>query len=188
MSTQRDDEIDLLDHLSEGLAFYAEASSVAVDAEHMRKVIEIARRAVDAPDPMPDLTATAFVHVGETPRGRALFRTPNCVGGHTYWTKNLAGAVMVWDTCLVSAETLRLALSIEEPAGADLRKTLPGISPPVLRGDNLAIFFAAAFEPGVESDELDDTGFWAREAIDKGNALLDAIHAHYAPHIVRSSQ
>lgn len=183
MSTRRDDDRDLLDHLSEGLAFYPEAASVAVDADHMRTVIEIARRALDAPDSIPDLTETAVVQVGETPRGYALFRKPNEAGGHTYWSDEIGGGVMIWDTCLVSAETLRLALSIEAPAAANLRESLAGISPPVLRGDNLAIFFASTFEPGVENDERDDTGTWAQESLDEMSALLDAIHAHYAPHI-----
>lgn len=61
-----------------------------------------------------------------------------------------------------------------------LRAALPGVQCEEFCGDNLAVFLASEFEPGVESDELDDSGTWKQEAIDKTNAVLDAIHAHYA--------
>jgi hypothetical protein len=61
-----------------------------------------------------------------------------------------------------------------------LRETLPGIAQEECRGDNLAILLAGYFEPGVEDDELDDSGTWKQGAIDASNRVLDAIHAHYA--------
>lgn len=61
-----------------------------------------------------------------------------------------------------------------------LRQTLPGVAQEECRGDNLAILLASYFEPGVEDDELDDSGTWKQGAIDASNRVLDAIHAHYA--------
>lgn len=59
-----------------------------------------------------------------------------------------------------------------------LRLTLPGISVPQMRGDNLAIALCSYFEnPDQEVD--DDTG-WTPDAISGHDATLDAIHAHYA--------
>lgn len=49
------DEIDLLDELSSGLAFAGDARQVTVDADHMREVIEIARRAYARPVVTPEM-------------------------------------------------------------------------------------------------------------------------------------
>lgn len=54
-----------------------------------------------------------LTEVGETSRGYKLYRAPNPVGGNTYWSDEIGGGVVVWDTCLVGEETLRLALSVE---------------------------------------------------------------------------
>lgn len=61
-----------------------------------------------------------------------------------------------------------------------LRASLPGIAQEECGGDNLAILLASFFEPGIESDELDDIGTWKQGAIDACDSVLDAIHAHYA--------
>jgi hypothetical protein len=46
-------------------------------------------------------------------RGNTLFVEPNGVGGHRYWSDEIACGVLVWDTALVSPEMLRLALTAE---------------------------------------------------------------------------
>lgn len=55
-----------------------------------------------------------LVEVAEDSRGNVLYVEPNEVGGHTYWSDEIGGGVIVWDTCLVSAEMLKMALSAEE--------------------------------------------------------------------------
>jgi hypothetical protein len=60
-----------------------------------------------------------------------------------------------------------------------LRSHLGGVSTDAMRGDNLAITLASAFEdPDEEPDG--DTG-WGATALREGDAALDAIHAHYKP-------
>jgi len=66
-----------------------------------------------------------------------------------------------------------------------LRARLGGVSSPVMRGDNISIVIAGYFEPGIENDELDDSGTWKQGAIDAADEILDAIHAHYASAISR---
>lgn len=61
----------------------------------------------------------------------------------------------------------------------DLRQTLGGVAREESGGDNLAILLASYFEPSIESDELDESETWKQGALDKGNAVLDAIHGHY---------
>ncbi len=51
--------------------------------------------------------------VGTTPGGHTLFREPNGVGGHRYWSDEIGGGVMVWDTCLVGEDTLLQAIAEE---------------------------------------------------------------------------
>lgn len=45
------------------------------------------------------------------PNGCALYRKHNGVGGHTYYSDEIGGGVMVWDTCLVSEGTILAALA-----------------------------------------------------------------------------
>lgn len=52
--------------------------------------------------------------VGTTDRGYTIFRQVNEVGGHRYWSDEIGGGVVAWDTCLVDAGTLRECLRIEE--------------------------------------------------------------------------
>jgi hypothetical protein len=52
--------------------------------------------------------------VGKDSRGNTLFVEDNEVGGKRYWSDEIGGGVVVWDTALVSPEMLRLALADEE--------------------------------------------------------------------------
>ena len=54
-----------------------------------------------------------FRELRQDSRGNTLFVTDNPVGGHTYWSDEIGGGVMVWDTCLVSEEMLKLAIKAE---------------------------------------------------------------------------
>jgi hypothetical protein len=47
------------------------------------------------------------------PNGCTLYRETNGVGGHRYWSDEIGGGVMLWDTCLVDVSTL-LAAIVEE--------------------------------------------------------------------------
>jgi len=51
--------------------------------------------------------------VCELPNSCHLYRKKNEVGGHTYYSDEVGGGVFVWDTCLVSENTL-LAAIVEE--------------------------------------------------------------------------
>lgn len=53
-------------------------------------------------------------HVAVDSRGNTLFVEPNEVGGRRYWSDEIGGGVVAWDTSLVSAEMVRLALTVEE--------------------------------------------------------------------------
>lgn len=61
-----------------------------------------------------------FREIGTTERGYTIFVEDNPVGGHTYWSDEIGGGVMVWDTCLVSLEALRLAIKIETEGEHDV--------------------------------------------------------------------
>lgn len=47
------------------------------------------------------------------PNGLSIYRKSNGVGGHTYFSDEIGGGVFVWDTCLVSEQTLRKVLELE---------------------------------------------------------------------------
>jgi hypothetical protein len=51
--------------------------------------------------------------VCDLPNGFHLMRKSNEAGGHTYFSDEVGGGVMVWDTCLVGEDTL-LAAIVEE--------------------------------------------------------------------------
>jgi len=51
--------------------------------------------------------------IAEDSRGNTLLVQDNEVGGRTYWSDEIGGGVFVWDTALVSAEMLQLALDTE---------------------------------------------------------------------------
>ncbi len=58
--------------------------------------------------------AEGWKGVTKDSRGNTLFVEDNKVGGHTYWSDEIGGGVMVWDTSVVSSEMVRLALKAEE--------------------------------------------------------------------------
>lgn len=62
-------------------------------------------------------------------RGNTLLVEDNEVGGRRYWSDEIGGGVMVWDTSLVSPEMLRLALRHEHP---QIAADLPVITPEML--------------------------------------------------------
>jgi hypothetical protein len=65
---------------------------------------------VREPAPKP----SALEEVARLPNGSTLYREPNEVGGHRYWSDEIGGGVCVWDTCLVDRATLLAALLEEE--------------------------------------------------------------------------
>lgn len=54
-----------------------------------------------------------FEEVCTLPNGDVLYRQENEVGGHTYWSGEVGGGVMVWDTSLVDSSTVLAALTEE---------------------------------------------------------------------------
>lgn len=64
-----------------------------------------------------------------------------------------------------------------------LRQYLPGVTT-VEHGDNLAIHLASYFETHAEGAEMDAGDTWEQCAVDAGNRVMDAIHAHYSPTII----
>jgi hypothetical protein len=66
------------------------------------------------PEPRTDLK-----NVGETERGYQIFVEDNTVGGHTYWSDEVGNGVVVWDTSLVSKDTLLKTLNLEDARHAE---------------------------------------------------------------------
>lgn len=52
--------------------------------------------------------------VGLTSRGHSIYRADNEVGGTRYWSDEIGGGVIVWDTCLVDIESLEAAIALEK--------------------------------------------------------------------------
>ncbi len=52
--------------------------------------------------------------IAEDSRGNHLYVEPNEVGGHRYWSDDIGGGVMIWDTALGSIEMIELALAHEK--------------------------------------------------------------------------
>lgn len=52
------------------------------------------------------LLADRFEDVLTLPSGFKVYREPGLAGGYRYWSDEVAGGVMVWDTSLVGADTL----------------------------------------------------------------------------------
>jgi hypothetical protein len=50
------------------------------------------------------------------PNGCTLYKERNGVGGHRYWSDEVGGGVMIWDTCLVDPTTLLTAIVEEHKA------------------------------------------------------------------------
>ena len=61
---------------------------------------------------------TTLTEVGRIEVGRindiAIYREPNGVGGHRYWSDAIGGRVAIWDTCLASREELEIAMQVEK--------------------------------------------------------------------------
>jgi hypothetical protein len=51
-------------------------------------------------------------------RGNTLYVEENEVGGRRYWSDEIGGGVVVWDTSLVSPEMVQLALDTERQKGS----------------------------------------------------------------------
>lgn len=47
------------------------------------------------------------------PNGNTLLWKPNEAGGRTYFSTEIGGGVLVWDTALVEDSTLQAALNVE---------------------------------------------------------------------------
>ncbi len=58
-------------------------------------------------------TCPKMEEVTQDSRGHTLFVIDNKVGGKRYWSDEIGGGVLVWDTSLVSTEMLQLALKQE---------------------------------------------------------------------------
>lgn len=56
---------------------------------------------------------TKVEDLGCTPNGAHLYRKQNEVGGYIYYSDEIGGGAMVWDTCLVSEGTLLAAMVCE---------------------------------------------------------------------------
>lgn len=52
-------------------------------------------------------------HIMTDSRGHRLYVKENKVGGNQYWSDEIGGGVLVWDTSMVSEEMLDLALLTE---------------------------------------------------------------------------
>ncbi len=52
--------------------------------------------------------------IAEDSRGSRLYIEPNGVGGHRYWSDDIGGGVVIWDTALASIEMLELAIEHEK--------------------------------------------------------------------------
>lgn len=69
----------------------------------------------DLPDPDPPRGngCGPLEEVCTLPGGYMLYRQRNEVGGYAYWTDQIGGGVMVWDTSIVDPNTLLIAMSEE---------------------------------------------------------------------------
>lgn len=52
--------------------------------------------------------------IGTTPCGYTIFERDNGVGGKDYWSDEIGGGVMIWDTALASIESLEFAIAHEK--------------------------------------------------------------------------
>lgn len=76
--------------------------------------------------------------LGRLPNGATLYREPNEVGGHRYWSDEIGGGVVVWDTSLVDAGSLLAVLTQEVRREMDEKKGLrkPDATIQPLKTDN----------------------------------------------------
>lgn len=102
--------------------------------------------------------------VCELPMGYTLYRQPNGVGGHTYYSDEVGGGVAVWDTCLVNEDTRLIAIAeerkravaeqmVERKRRAAIPLAVPGFEsapaaePPADPSDAVSDVGAAGFVP-----------------------------------------
>lgn len=57
--------------------------------------------------------AEPFEEVCQLPNSGHLYRQKNAAGGYTYWSDEVGGGVLVWDTCMVGEDTLLCAMTEE---------------------------------------------------------------------------
>lgn len=128
-------------------------------------IVVAAMLAVASPAPkITGRTGENFREVGKTPRGYTIFVEDNEAGGHTYYSDEIGGGVMVWDTALIARESIEFAFNVETPA-------------PRRSGVTEAIAEAKCFVSGVVEKAEYDSGreFKAgRELIAKLEAALAA--------------
>lgn len=56
------------------------------------------------------MTEGELQEIAKLPNGCRLYRKKNEAGGHTYFSDEVGGGVVVWDTCLVDQSTLFAAI------------------------------------------------------------------------------
>ena len=71
-------------------------------------------------------TRGVMIEVCELPNGCTLYRQLNEAGGYTYYSDEIGGGVMVWDTCLINQDTILTAI-VEENRRS--RKELNDVTP-----------------------------------------------------------
>jgi hypothetical protein len=54
-----------------------------------------------------------LIEVGRTSRGYTIYRQENGVGGHIYWSDEVGGGVIVWDTSLINPDSIIFAMLVE---------------------------------------------------------------------------
>lgn len=55
-----------------------------------------------------------MAEIAQDSNGYRLYVEPNGVGGHRYWSDEIGGGVIIWDTALGSIEMLELAIEYEK--------------------------------------------------------------------------
>ena len=63
---------------------------------------------------MSDSPTRKIEEVCLLPNGCTLYREPNEVGGHRYWSDEVGGGVFLWDTSIVDSSSLLAAIVEEE--------------------------------------------------------------------------
>ena len=58
------------------------------------------------------------------PNGATLYRKPNGVGGYTYFSDEVGGGAVVWDTCIIDSATLLCAI-VEEARRHHAKRVSP---------------------------------------------------------------
>lgn len=66
----------------------------------------------------PEAAAAPLIEIGVTLQGYTIFRQENGAGGHRYWSDEIGGGVVVWDTCLAGAPTIEWCIAYERKASA----------------------------------------------------------------------